>query len=661
MERKLKPIFLLIYFLVSLFSMELLIKIAINGRIFSIGTLIGILFLVIFSLLLYILSSSFSPQVNYWVSFSLLFIFAIIYASQFIYYQFFKTFYSIYSASNAGQVAEFWKEIIIISLKNLFPLLLFFLPGTLMVIFGKRLFAYRRIKCKPFIFTLSVLFTCYLLAILTIHLAGKEDNSPYDLYYHSSSPVLSVDRLGLLTTMRLDFQRLVTGWKPVLKAPVVAYPRDDDLTQKPNPDDFNKTEDPNEKIEYDDQVMDIDFDSLIANEKNPAIQDMHKYFQSVPPTKKNEFTGKFKGFNFIFITAEGFSHLAVNKEVTPTLYKLVNEGYRFTNFYTPIWGVSTSDGEYVATTGLIPKSGVWSYYESSKNYMPFAMGNQFRKLGYKTVAYHNHTYDYYRRDVSHPNMGYDYKGLGNGLVVKETWPESDLEMMEVTIPEYINEEPFHAYYMTVSGHLLYNFTGNYIAYKNRDLVQHLDYSDEAKAYLAAQIELDRALEYLLNELEKKGIADKTLIALSADHYPYGLDKKTIDELSGHKVEENFELYRNAFILYTKGMEPVTIDKPASSLDIIPTLSNLLGLEYDSRLLMGRDLFADDESLVIFQNRSFITEKGKYNSVTNKFTPNPGVEVDNEYIQRMSAIVNSKFYYSTMILDYDYYRKVFGNK
>ena len=106
---------------------------------------------------------------------------------------------------------------------------------------------------------------------------------------------------------------------------------------------------------------------------------------------------------------------------------------------------------------------------------------------------------------SHPNLGYDYKGLGNGLEVKETWPESDLEMMQVTLPEYINHEPFHVYYMTVSGHLLYTFSGNYIANKNKELVEHLPYSDEAKAYLATQIELDRALAYLLEQLEEAGV------------------------------------------------------------------------------------------------------------------------------------------------------------
>ena len=406
-------------------------------------------------------------------------------------------------------------------------------------------------------------------------------------------------------------------------------------------------------------ILPIDFGQLIDKESNQTIKQMHQYFQSVKPTNKNKYTGMFRGYNLILLTAEGFAPYAINRELTPTLYRLTHEGFVFNNFYTSLWGVSTSDGEYVACTGLIPKSGVWSLYQSgkNKNLFPFALGNQFCAAGYSTRAYHNHTYNYYHRDISHPNLGYDYKGVGNGLTVKQTWPESDLEMIEVTTPEYIKDEPFHTYYMTVSGHMLYTFSGNYIASKNRALVDHLPYSDEAKAYLACQIELDRALEKLIFSLEEAGIAEKTVIALSPDHYPYGLPKDKIDELAGHKVEENFELYKETFILWKKGMEPVVVDKPCSSLDILPTISNLFGLSYDSRLLMGTDILSDSVPLVIFGNRNFITDKVMYDNKTKQIIPLSGEQLPDGYISSVKQLVNQKFIYSAKILDNDYYRKV----
>jgi phosphoglycerol transferase MdoB-like AlkP superfamily enzyme len=286
------------------------------------------------------------------------------------------------------------------------------------------------------------------------------------------------------------------------------------------------------------------------------------------------------------------------------------------------------------------------------------MGNQFKKLGYNTRAYHDHTYTYYRRNLSHPNMGYDYKGLGNGLKLIKTWPESDLEMMEITIPEFINDEKFHTYYMTVSGHMLYTFEGNAMAQKNRKYVDGLPYSSDSKAYLACHIELDRALEYLIEKLEEAGKADNTVIALSPDHYPYGLPKKNIDELSKHEVEENFELYKSTLILWKKGMSPVVISKPCSGIDIIPTLSNLFGLDYDSRLFAGKDILSNSEPLVIFQNRSFITDKIMYNHPDKKIISTDGKKPEDDYIEKMMTIVNDKFKYSAKILENDYYGLLF---
>ncbi|MCL2741739.1 MAG: sulfatase-like hydrolase/transferase, partial [Oscillospiraceae bacterium] len=331
-------------------------------------------------------------------------------------------------------------------------------------------------------------------------------------------------------------------------------------------------------------------------------------------------------------------------------------------FYNPSWGASTIDGEYVACSGLIPKVGVWSLYRSAFNYMPFYFGHQFRRLGYSTHAYHNHKFDYYSRDVSHPNMGYDYKALGLGLDVTVTWPESDLEMMELTVGDYMDDPPFHAYYMTVSGHLMYSFGANAMSRKNREYVDGLDLSDSAKAYLACQIELDRALEYLLGELEARGMAENTVFVLSADHYPYGLEMSAIEELAGHKMDTVFTLERSAAIIYRHGMEPVEVDRPCASFDLIPTVSNLFGLRYDSRLLSGTDIFGGLPPLVIFQDRSFISDLGAYEARTGRFTPAEGAFPDGDhkdYLSEMRRFVDAKFAAAAKIIDLDYFGVIRG--
>lgn len=655
MKRILKDDSLLIYFLISILLIDTIFRIATIDEPFTKNLLLSFVFSIAIAITMYFISSFFKGKLSFLLSMLMLSSVALIYASQLVYYKLFKTFYSIYSAGNGGQILEFRDEITTLIKMHSLWIIVIFLPVLIFILFGWKRLSFEKIDGFNRISLIISIILAHTAGMTIVLKSGQEELSAYDLYYKNSFPQLSAERLGIITTMRLDLQRLLSGWSPSLE---LSEDEKDGFNAIPatSKNKQNAKNPKEKKVEY--NTLEIDFDHLIAKETNPAIKEMHQYFQTVPPTEKNDYTGKYKDYNLILITAEGFSPYAIQKDVTPTLFKMVNEGYNFPNFYNPIWGVSTSDGEYVACTGLIPKGGIWSFRESSKIKLPFVMGNQFNKLDYKTMAYHNHSYTYYGRDQSHPNMGYEYKGVGNGLEVKKTWPESDIEMMEKTIPEYINDQPFHTYYMTVSGHLRYSFSGNYIAYKNKNTVANLPYSEQAKAYIATQVELDRALEYLLAQLEKAGIADKTLIALSADHYPYGLDKPTIDELAGHTVEDNFELYKSTFILYTKGMKPETVTKPASSLDIIPTLSNLLGLDFDSRLLMGRDLFSNAEPFIVFNNKSYITDKGSYNSITRAFTPAPGAPViDDDYIKTNSAILRGKFYYSAKILETDYYSKV----
>jgi phosphoglycerol transferase MdoB-like AlkP superfamily enzyme len=406
-------------------------------------------------------------------------------------------------------------------------------------------------------------------------------------------------------------------------------------------------------------IMDFDFDALANQERDKTIQKLHRYFATVTPTNKNKYTGMFKGYNLIMITAEGFSPYAISKEKTPTLYRLVREGFVFNQFYTALWQTSTSDGEYVAMTGLIP-SGTRSMYLGRKNLWPMSLGHQFNLLGVESKAYHNHTYTYYQRNETHTNLGYLWKAKGNGLELPtDCWPESDLEMMDATVEEYTDEEQFHVYYLTVSGHMNYTFTGNSIANKNRHLVEDLPYSNDVKAYIACQMELDMALEKLIAKLNEAGVADRTVIALSADHYPYGWEKNNLDELAGHEIDPVFEIYKNHFILWCQGMkESIVIDKPCSSLDILPTLSNLFGLSYDSRLLMGRDILSDAEPLVILSNRSFITDQVMYDSASRKTTHLTTETLPSDYIETMNKVVKNKFMVSESVRKKDYYRYLY---
>lgn len=607
----------------------------------------------------------------------------LIYGVQLVYYNIFKVYFSFHSLGMASDaLTEFTDDVNYAIRSNLFPIIILMIPLLVLYFLIKEVFICnkRDISIQVYLFIGVLCFHFIALIMLPIH--GKEDYTPYDIYYDSRVPELSGQQLGVITLTRFDLSGLLKNEELVLvdgdlkpeptmppintkdEAPTLVPNAEEELhTWKPN-----KADDKEEKpiptpapipIDTSPNIIDIDFEELYNNEDNETIRTLHKYFAYERPTNKNEYTGMFEGYNLIMITAEGFFPYAVHEEVTPTLYKLINEGFVFDNFYTALWQTSTSDGEYVAMTGLIPV-GTRNMYQARNNLMPFVLGNQFNLLGLNSKAYHNHTYTYYERNETYPNLGYDFKGLGNGLMLdSDVWPGSDLEMIEHTVDEYIGEEPFHVYYLTVSGHMNYTFVGNSMSFKNRDLVKDLPYSSDVKAYIACQIELDRALEELILRLTEAGVADNTVIALSADHYPYGWDKECLDEIAGHEVDPNFEIFKNHFILWNPQIKtPIIIDKPASSLDILPTLSNLFGLSYDSRLLMGRDILSDSDPLVVLSNRSFITDKAMFNSATGEVINLTEEELAEDYIQYINNIIKNKFTISKAMLRNDYYRYVF---
>jgi len=195
-----------------------------------------------------------------------------------------------------------------------------------------------------------------------------------------------------------------------------------------------------------------------------------------------------------------------------------------------------------------------------------------------------------------------------------------------------------------------------MASRNWDSVKDLPYSHRAKAYLATNIELDKAVAELISDLKTAGKLEDTVIVISSDHYPYGLTLDEINELSTYERDDVFEKYHMPLLIWSGDMkEPIKVDTLGSSLDVLPTVLNLFGVEYDSRLLIGRDILSDSEKIVIFSDRSFITEKGRYNAVTGEFIPNEGVEIEEGYVDEISTEIYNKYKMSALILDNDYYR------
>lgn len=603
-------------------------------------------------LLLTILTKSFSEKINKIILFIIMGIITVYFEVQYIFYNLFSLPFSFSTIGLADQALDFTSIIKDAILAHLPIFLVILIPFISLIILNKIIDTTR--YHKPTIGALLIMFIImYLATFLTLIPGHKEDYSASKLYFQIDDQISIIDKFGMLTYTKIDIKRQFVGYESDLIA---------EIKQPSNEKVENN--DP-EVVEYGDNIININFDEKASSNKN--ITSLNTYVSNQTPTNKTEYTGIFEGKNLIFILAEGFNEIAVDENRTPTLYKLTNSGFVFDNFYSPVF-LSTTGGEFQATTGLIPTQEILKLWKSEKPTISYALGNAFSPKGYRAQSYHNWTYTYYKRQETMKTLGFNnYMGCGNGLEQRMNcqWLPLDSEMINVTTPDYLGKEGnFVTYYVSVSGHSPYN-SGDNIAKLHYDTVKDLQYSDNVKYYLAAQVELDKMLETLINKLEESGELDDTVIALVGDHYPYTLSTEEMNEAATYIKDGTIEVNRSNFILWNSSMkEKIVVDKVGSQIDVLPTLLNLFDIEYDSRLIIGKDILSDYEGLAIFSNRSWVTDYGSYNSSTRRFTPKEGKELvgetEEEYIRRINNRVANSFTISKLIIDNNYYTYILGS-
>ena len=582
-----------------------------------------------------IITSIFNDKINkimVYIVYTLLFVW---YGLHYVFYKVLLTPFSITLFKQSDQVLKFGKNILISILQNLHVLLLFALPLILIIVFRKKI-TFEKEKMK-YILVYLIIFVIYSgIYVANIFIQDKGTGSIYNLYFETNNVSLNIERLGVMSATILDIERTLFGFNEKIVNVDVKEKVDDD-----------------EIFEYDYNKLDIDF--------NSGSQTINNFMRGETGTKQNKYTGIFKDKNLIFIIAESFSELAVSEKYTPTLYKLVHDGFYFENFYTSN-NLSTIGGEFQALTGLYADNTILGSWRSGMAYYPYGLGTVFKNLGYNTYAYHNNSVYFQDRNVYLKSQGFDnFKGCYNGLeklMNCSQWPQSDVEMINVTIDDYLqSDKPFMTYYMTVSGHFYYTFDENAMAVKNKDLVKDLDYPEAIRGYIATQIELDKALELLMNKLKEANKLDDTVIVMLADHYPYNLPIDYINMMSTYNRDSLIEVNSNNLIIYNSKMKSIKVDKVGMSIDVLPTVLNLFGVEYDSRLIMGKDILSTSEGIAIFKDKSWVTNKGTYHASTGKFDAKE--DVSNDYVQNINGIVNNRVAISRMIVDNDYYKYVFN--
>lgn len=659
----------------------------------------NVLLIAIFALVgggvLGIITNVFPVIVNKIIATVLVLFIGVLFVAQYVYHSVFNNYLSVMGTIRFGNQAADNADTVLSNMKtDISDIVLLVIPVVIAIVLIWTLMSFERRRWWVNLICVGAVAVMYIATIMVMWAVDLDVYSPYKVYSQYTSVDLAVEKLGVIESFVVDVRENVTSGSDKGQISFASAGMDnavDPLESSGNsPADTTNVDDASNldvtgkdlhsdstdeqvtteetttetPVDTSPNVLDLDFDAINELSGSDAVSSLSEYFKSVTSTKKNEYTGMFDGYNVIWITAEGFTGYALESGLFPALSKLADEGFVFENYYQPLWYGSTLGGEYANLMGSPTKNGAYLSMcraADNENGMYFSMANTLKRMGYSCYGFHDNDYTYYDRNITHPALGYEWIASGNGLEYQtdeygqDIWPQSDLVMLEETFDKYTKDQPFHLYYLTVSGHVPYGYgAANAMSEKNKDVVADLNYSDTTKAYLASQYEMERMLEELLERLEKRDLLDKTVIVLAGDHVPYD-NMEVVDELAGQSFGNDLDAYRSRLIIWSGSMEkPVRVENVCSSIDILPTMLNLMGAEFDSRLIVGRDILSDSPGLVLFPDRSYITDTYEYNASWDQIVRG---NVSDETFEAMQLYVADKFTAADNITDTGYYNYV----
>lgn len=405
-------------------------------------------------------------------------------------------------------------------------------------------------------------------------------------------------------------------------------------------------------------IDDTRWKQIMNEEANTSLLNIDEYFINQKVSDYNSKSGIFEGYNYINILVESFDYLAIDKVLTPTIYKFYEEGISFRNHYTPKYSCATGDSEYISLTSLVPLNYTCTSNAVGNNEFLEALPNLFKNKGYTTYSFHNWTDQFYDRHALSKKLGIDlykdYDDIGFKTVVG--W-QSDTELIEKTYDYYKNDSKFFVHYVTSVMHWPYD-SSSYYGDKDVEEIRkvHPDWQIDYCRYMSKSMEFDRSLQKLMELLEKDNLLDKTVIAIYADHRPHKLDEATIINLTSNWIDRNVNVNGidlTPFMIYNPNIEKEINNTLCSTFDQVPTIANMFNLNYDPRLYIGIDIYDEDFRFVFFPNGDWIIKEGCYDLSSGYFN---GTEISIEDIKKYTKKSQDVLKISRKIVDNCYFNK-----
>ena len=341
----------------------------------------------------------------------------------------------------------------------------------------------------------------------------------------------------------------------------------------------------------------------------------------------NNYNGIFKNKNLIFVMMESMDDWMVNEETTPTIYNMMQHGFNFNNHYSPGYVTGeTANTEFIANTGMYPSINKLSpNYAYVDNNYPYSIANLFKKEGYITNSFHRSSGYIYNRENMHLSFGYSKYHSYWDMEIDDKHMDLDSYIIKNGYNKIVlSNDKFMSFIITYSPHSPYTYdkiecTTNLDDIKNiyPDVVD-----EEYLCGFSAARETDNMFKLLLEKLENDNLLNDTIIVAFTDH-PNGI---VIRE------DETKKLNKTKFFIYSSEMGSNQVDTITSSINILPTVINLFGIN-SKYLYTGYDALNTNEEYVIFNDYTYYdgNELNKINNyLSRKLEYSSDVLISNYY-------------------------------
>jgi len=335
--------------------------------------------------------------------------------------------------------------------------------------------------------------------------------------------------------------------------------------------------------------------------------------------------------NLIVIQVEAMQEFVTDlviegKEVTPFLNQLKKNSFYFENIYHQVAGGNTSDAEFMLNNALYPApTGSVNYLYPTNGFL--SLGEFLTKEEYVSRAFHGYDASFWNREAVYRNYKYDKFYSLNDFKLDDIrgWAISDQSFFEQSLDISLENDKYFSFLITLSSHHPYG------GFDDIDLHTGKFEGSQVGNYLKSMKYVDTAIESLFKDLKDRGELENTILVIYGDHSGLYEDQRALVEellkLDGSNIDWK-KIQKVPLWIYNGQSQSKTVKKIGGQIDIMPTILDLLGLEYpfgfgNSLLIEGPGYCVKRDGTVILEGYYF-DNGGKllYNLESNKEADKP---------------------------------------